>query len=108
MNFGKKSHVIYSLYHNLIVAECLSHGDCTGASDTCVSNVCRCGSSVKCTGRTDTCISGSCKCGNMEECSEGLFCTRDGCQGTLMSRLGRLFYLKGKKPFSSVENQLMN
>ena len=62
--------------------ECFADSDCTGYSDTCVSNVCVCGSTEKCSGMTvDACVRGKCKCGEHEECSETEICSVGECVG---------------------------
>ena len=66
--------------HNSIVLECFINSDCTGDSDTCVSNVCICGSTEKCSGDS-TCVIGKCKCGEHEECSETEICSVGECVG---------------------------
>ena len=66
--------------HNSIIQECVIDSDCTGDSDTCVSNVCVCGSTEKCSGGS-TCVIGKCKCGEHEECSETESCINGECQG---------------------------
>ena len=65
---------------NSIVLECVIDSDCTGDTDTCVSNVCVCGSTEKCPGDS-TCVIGKCKCGEHEECSETEFCIAGECLG---------------------------
>ena len=67
-----------------MILECLTHSDCTGDSDSCVSNVCFCGSTEKCSGITaDACVIGKCKCGEHEECSETEICSVGECVGML-------------------------
>ena len=61
--------------------ECINHEDCSGGSDTCISNFCHCGSNVKCSERADTCTAGICRCSTNEECSEDKFCYFGACQG---------------------------
>ena len=61
--------------------ECNTHADCTGDSDTCISNDCFCGSTDICSGRTDTCVMEKCKCGENEECSETELCIVGECRG---------------------------
>ena len=68
-------------WHAFITAECFVNDDCTGVSNTCVSNVCNCGSSPKCSGTADTCQLGLCKCGELDECSEAKVCTLGECHG---------------------------
>ena len=63
-----------------MILECSTDSDCTGDSDTCISNVCFCGSIAKCFGRTDTCVMGKCKCGEHEECSVTETCSAGECQ----------------------------
>ena len=65
---------------NSIILECFADSDCTGDSDTCVSNVCVCGSTEKCSGDS-TCVIGKCKCGEHEECSKTEFCIAGECLG---------------------------
>ena len=86
-------HVNYitAIFHHqhVLILDCNSDNDCTGNSDTCVSNFCRCGSSARCSavegsssGKTDTCIDGLCvKCGNNDECSEYDICILGECKG---------------------------
>ena len=45
---------------NCIIIECDNDADCTGDSDSCISNVCFCGSSEKCS-ETETCVVGECR-----------------------------------------------
>ena len=66
-----------------MILECFTDSDCTGDSDTCVSNTCVCGSTEKCSGRTDTCVMETCKCGENEECSETEICSAGICRGML-------------------------
>ena len=67
--------------------DCQADGNCTGNSDTCVSNYCNCGLSAKCSGRadssgkTDSCKSGICKCGDDDECTGTEFCISGECRG---------------------------
>ena len=62
--------------------ECFADSDCTGYSDTCVSNVCFCGSTEKCSGMiADACVMGKCKCGEHEECSDTEICSVGECVG---------------------------
>ena len=80
---------IYNILNALqltTIIECKTNDDCTGDSDTCISNYCHCGSIAKCTGRTDTCKAGVCTCGENDECSEaGLEVCRLGeCQGNIL------------------------
>ena len=65
---------------NSIILECFVDSDCTGDSDTCVSNVCGCGSTEKCSGDS-TCVIGKCKCGEHEECSKTETCIVGECRG---------------------------
>ena len=67
---------------NSIILECFNDSDCTGYSDTCVSNVCVCGLTEKCSGMTvDACVRGKCKCGEHEECSKTETCIVGECRG---------------------------
>ena len=67
--------------HIFISLECDTNEDCSGASDTCISNSCHCGSKAKCKGRADTCTEGICKCGGNDECPVDEFCFLGKCQG---------------------------
>ena len=40
-----------------------------------------CTQNSDCTGRTDTCTMEKCKCGELEKCSEPEFCNFGECQG---------------------------
>ena len=64
-----------------MILECFTVSDCTGDSDSCISNTCVCGSTEKCSGRTDTCVMEKCKCGENEECSETEICSTGECRG---------------------------
>ena len=75
-----------------MILECLTNSDCTGDSDTCVSNLCFCGTTEKCTGRTDTCVMEKCKCGENEECSETEFCSTGECRGILIFDIGKILF----------------
>ena len=69
-------------HQNSIILECFTDSDCTGDSDTCVSNSCVCGSTEKCSGITvDACVIGKCQCGEHEECSETEICSVGECVG---------------------------
>ena len=67
--------------HIFISLECDTNEDCSGASDTCISNSCHCGSKAKCERRADTCTEGICKCGGNDECPVDEFCFLGKCQG---------------------------
>ena len=79
---------IFVCYHILII-DCSTDDDCSGNSDTCVSNYCHCGSSMKCLARADTpwktptCESGLCRCVDHDECPEDRSCNGGECQGML-------------------------
>lgn len=62
-----------------MILECFTDSNCTGDSDTCISNACLCGSIEKCFGKTDTCVMGKCKCGEHEECTEIESCNAGEC-----------------------------
>ena len=68
-----------------IMTECNTNEDCSGASDTCKSNVCYCGSETKCTRIADTCKTGQCKCGEYDECSSHETCILGKCKGKWFS-----------------------
>ena len=63
-----------------MILACSTDSDCTGDSDTCISNSCSCGSTEKCYGRSDTCVMGKCQCGEHDECSETESCNAGECQ----------------------------
>ena len=46
---------------NSMILECYNDSDCTGDSDTCVSNTCFCGITAKCSGRLSVCSGGQCR-----------------------------------------------
>ena len=89
-------HVNYAiaifLHQHALIVDCNSDNDCTGNSDTCVSNFCHCGSSVRCSAvegnsslKTDTCNDGLCvKCGDNDECSGYDVCLLGECKGMLI------------------------
>ena len=67
-------------YQHFRITECHADEECTGDSDTCVSQTCKCGSIGKCSGRTDTCVNGYCKCGENDECTDTEYCSLGECR----------------------------
>ena len=69
-----------------VIIECSTDDDCTGNSDTCISNYCHCGSIAKCSGISDTCKAGFCTCGENDECSRAELevCRLGECHGRVL------------------------
>ena len=44
-----------------MILECYTDSDCTGDSDTCVSNTCFCGTTAKCSGELSLCSDSQCQ-----------------------------------------------
>ena len=61
------------------VRGCTRNDECTGLTDTCTFENCKCGVNPRCSLRTsDTCESGECRCGSGAECSGDVILCIDG------------------------------
>ena len=65
------------------IKECFRHEDCTGLSDNCTPEGCKCGINQPCNAQTsDNCNSGTCRCGINAACpAQAAFCKAGSCVG---------------------------